>query len=105
MLFQESLSSHPDDGSCDLYVHLQPKTVLFNLEPVRSWLMSEYKATQIFPNSFYIASDYLYEENNADSFIEDFLNYLGPADPGFEFVVCPTSGLQSVSFESDASEE
>lgn len=101
MVFQSSnMSSHPEDGARNLYVHLKPGHALQNIAPIAEWLKTEFDATPVFLNSYFIASDNLYEEDNTESFLEDFAVFIGDRFPGIELVVCPTDAYYWVSFES-----
>lgn len=99
MLFFESISSHPDDGTCDLFVQLHPASVFQDIRPVREWLVSEFSAVKIFDDSFYLAAENLYESDNVDSFCADLTDFIGERFPGLEFIVCPTSSVHHISYE------
>ncbi len=105
MLFFESISSHPDDGTCDLFVQLHPASVFQDIRPVREWLVSEFSAVKIFGDSFYLAAENLYESDNVDSFCNDLATYIGDRFPGLEFIVCPTSFVHHISVETPTSDE
>lgn len=105
MLFFESISSHPDDGTCDLFVQLHPASVFQDIRPVREWLVSEFSAVKIFGDSFYLAAENLYESDNVDSFCNDLAAYIGDRFPGLEFIVCPTSFVHHISVETPTSDE
>lgn len=105
MLFFESISSHPDDGTCDLFVQLHPASIFQDIRPVREWLVSEFSAYKIFDDSFYLAAENLYESDNVDSFCNDLAAYIGDRFPGLEFIVCPTSFVHHISVETPTSDE
>lgn len=104
MVIHDHLSSYPDDGTCDLYVHLKPAHALQNIGPVISWLYSEFSAISIFPNSFYISADNLYVEDNVDSFMADLTDFLGMDYIGLQVVICPTKDLHQLFCEPSDSE-
>lgn len=101
------MSSHnhhsipPDTESCDLYVHLKPANALQDISPIISWLISEYRAAQVLSTSYQIAAENLYENNNVDSFMIDFLEFAGSSFPGLEVVVCPTNYVYYFSLDED----
>ncbi len=105
MLFFESISSHPDDGTCDLFVQLHPASIFQDIRPVREWLVSEFSAYKIFDDSFYLAVENLYESDNVDSFCADLTDFIGERFPGLEFIVCPTSSVHHISYERPDAEE
>ncbi len=98
-MFHDRMSSCPDDGTCDLYVHFKPANALQNIAPIITWLKKEYQAEPIFPTSLYIASDNLYEENNVDSFLKDLTEFLGAKYTGLEVAICPTNSVHQLFFE------
>lgn len=104
MVVHDHLSSYPDDGTCDLYVHLKPVNALQDISPVISWLKSEFNAIPVLSNSFYISAGDLYEENNVDSFMADLTEFLGMDYIGLQLVICPTSDLHQLFCESSDSE-
>lgn len=91
-----------DNDSCNLYIHLNPANALQDISKIVTWLKSEYNATQIFPTSFFIDADELYEEDNVNSFIQDFTQFLGEAPKGLGIVICPTPALSQLFFSEDA---
>lgn len=105
MIFFENISSHPDDGTCDLFVQLHPASIFQDIRPVREWIVSEFSAIRIFDDSFYLAAENLYESDNEDSFCADLADFIGERFPGLEFIICPTSHVRQVSVErSDVDE-
>lgn len=101
----EPMPSHPDDGTCDLYIHIKPANTLQDLSKLFDWLCTEFNATPVLPNSFYIAAADLYEENNVDSFIADLTDFLDNPCVGTEIVICPVSEMHQLSFCSDDPEQ
>ena len=91
----------PDTGPCDLYVHLKPANALQDISPIISWLSAEYHAVQVLSTSYQIAAENLYKSNNVDSFMMDFLEFVGSSFPGLEVVVCPTNYVCYFSLEED----
>lgn len=94
----EPMPPHPDDGTCDLYIHIKPANSLQDLSKLFEWLRTEFNATPVLPNSFHIAAEDLYEENNVDSFMTDLTDFLGSPIIGTEIVICPTSAVHQLSF-------
>lgn len=105
MIFQESIPMHPDDGKCNLYVHLNFTNPGKDITPVIDCLRGTYHAIPILPMSYYIKAEHLFGKNNLDSFMDDFTVFL--AESGFmydeyDLVICPVQNILYLS--ADGSE-
>ncbi len=101
MIFQESIPMHPDDGTCNLYVHLRFINTKKDVDRIFANLQSTFHAIPILPmTSYYIKAEHLYSKNNLDSFVDEFTDLLGGygfrADE-YDLVVCPVHDILFLS--------
>lgn len=97
MIFQESIPMHPDDGKCNLYVHVSLTAPEKDPSPIIACLRDKLHATPICPTSCYIKAEHLWGKNNLDSFVEEFTAFLAPdlglKDDDYDLVVCPVRDI------------
>lgn len=96
MIFQEAIPMHPDDGKCNLYVHLNFVGPEKDTSPVIDHLLNVYHAIPILPMSYYIKAEYLYKKNTLDSFMDDFTVFLAENDfkyNEYDLVICPVQSI------------
>ncbi len=105
MIFQEPIPMHPDDGECNLFVHIRFSDAVKDFSRVTDHLREAYHATPVLPTSFYIKAENLYKENNLDSFMDDFTVFLAESKyrkEDYDLVICPVRDILFIA--ADGSE-